>query len=50
MELISAGRMGVFAVIELAVSALEAVCTAVYGFFAVMTAGRISRLKKRSNV
>ncbi len=50
LEWISAGRMGASAVMELVASALEAVCTAIYGFFAFMTARRISRLKKRSNV
>ncbi len=50
LELISAGRWGFFAVTELTAAALEAVCTAIYGFFAFMTARRISRLKKRSNV
>ncbi len=49
-ELISAGRWGFFAATELTAAALGAACTAVYGFSAVITAGRISRLKKRSNV
>ncbi len=47
LEQISAGRMDASAVMELAASAFDGVCTAIYGFFAFMTARRISRLKKQ---
>lgn len=49
LELIFAGRWGVAAALEFAAIALEAVCMAVYGFFAFKTARRIKRMKKSGN-